>query len=192
MRKLKLQVQLSVDGYVAGPNGEMDWMVWDTDQESEAYVNALADTSDTILLGRKMTEGFVNYWTDIVDHKPESPEFSFAQKMVNTPKVVFTKTMEESPWNNTVLAKGDLTQEITRLKGQAGKDIIVYGGATFVSALIKTGLIDEFHLIINPVVIGKGMTIFSELNGKQALVLVKSIPFNFGVVVLHYEPKRDE
>ena len=183
---------MSVDGFVAGPNGEMDWMVWDTDPESEAYINALTDTSDTILLGRKMTEGFVNYWTDVVDNKPESPEFSFAQKMVNTPKVVFTKTMEESPWKNTVLAKGDLTQEITRLQEQDGKDLIVYGGATFVSALIKTGLIDEFHLIINPVVIGKGMTIFNELDGKQALVLVKSVPFNFGIVVLHYEPKRNE
>lgn len=192
MRKLKLQVQMSVDGFVAGPNGEMDWMVWDTDPEAEAYVNTLTDTSDTILLGRKMTEGFVNYWTDVVDNKPESPEFPFAQKMVNTPKVVFTKTLEESPWDNTVLAKGDLTQEIARLKEQDGKDIIVYGGATFVSTLIKADLIDEFHLCINPVIIGNGMTIFNELDGWQTLTLVKSTSFDCGTVILHYKPKRTE
>ena len=183
---------MTVDGFVAGLNGEMDWMVWDTDPESEAYVNALTDASDTILLGRNMTDGFVNYWTDVVENKPESPEFAFAQKMVNTPKVVFTKTMDKSPWANTVLAKGDLVQEVTQLKEQAGKDLIVYGGATFVSALIKTGLIDEFHLVINPVAIGIGMPIFGELAGKLALTLVKAVPFDFGIVVLHYEPKRTE
>ena len=191
MRKLKLQVQMTVDGFVAGPNGEMDWMIEnDGDPAIEAYVNALTDTSDTILLGRNMTEEFVHYWTDVVNNKPESPEFSFAQKMVNTPKVVFTKTMAASPWANTVLAKGDLTQEITRLKAQAGKDILVYGGAAFVSSLIKADLIDEFHLCINPVVIGSGMSIFTKLTDKQTLILVEATSFDCGTVVLHYKPRR--
>ena len=106
-------------------------------------------------------------------------------------KVIFTKTLEKSEWDNTVLVKGDLVDEITKLKKQDGKDIIAYGGATFVSALIKHGLIDEFHLFINPSAIGKGMSIFKELDSKQNLKLVKSTSFDCGIVVLKYEPKRD-
>lgn len=190
MRKLKLQVQMTVDGYVGGPHGEMDWMIlgeWDSDLE--AYVYAFTDSSDTILLGRKMTEGFVNYWTDIVDNKPESSEFSFAKKMVDKPKVVFTKTLQESPWANTTLAKGDLTDEINQLKSQEGNDIIVYGGAGFVSSLIEAGLIDEYHLFVNPVAIGRGMTIFGDLKEILNLTLVKSQAFDSGEVVLCYQPK---
>ena len=109
----------------------------------------------------------------------------------STKKVVFTKTLDRSEWDNTVLGKGDLVDEITKLKKQDGTDIIAYGGATFVSALIKQRLIDEFHLFINPTAIGNGMTIFKELDSKQNLTLVKSISFNCGIVVLNYEPKRD-
>jgi len=90
-----------------------------------------------------------------------------------------------------VLAKGDLVDEITQLKKQKGSDIIAYGGATFVSALIQHRLIDEFHLFINPTAIGNGMTIFKELDRKQDLILVKSRSFECGIVVLNYEPKHN-
>ena len=190
MRKLKLQVQMTVDGYVAGPNGEMDWMNFTQDEALEAYINALTDSSDTILLGRKMTEGFVNYWTDVVTNQPESREFAFAKKMVDIPKVVFSKTLDKSTWNNTTLAKGNLVDEIANLKKQDGKDIIVYGGATFVSALIKHGLIDEYHLSVNPTAIGTGMSIFSQLGQNLSLTLVNATPFACGEVVLQYKQKR--
>jgi dihydrofolate reductase len=191
MRKLKLQVQMSVDGFVASPKGELDWMTWNFDDKLIQYINALTDTSDTILLGRKMTDGFVSYWENVVNNQPESPEFSFAKKMVDIPKVVFTKTLEKSEWNNTELAKGNLVDEINKLKNQDGKDIIVYGGATFVSALIKAGLIDEFHLFINPVAIGNGMAIFKELDHTQNMTLVKALPFDCGIVMLNYEPNKN-
>ncbi len=188
MRKLKLQMQMTVDGYVAGPNDEMDWMMLgEWDRELETHVNGLTDTSDTILLGRKMTEGFVNYWTDVVNNQPDSREFSFAKKMVDTPKVVFTKTLEESPWANTRLATGDLVEEVDTLKKQAGKDIIVYGGATLVSSLIEANLIDEYHLFINPAALGKGKAIFK---GGQNLTLVKSQAFDSGEVLVYYVPKK--
>ena len=190
MRKLKLQVQITVDGYVAGPNGEMDWMNFTWDSDTDAYINALTDSSDTILLGRKMTDGFVNYWTDVVNNQPESREFAFAKKMVDKPKVVFTKTLEQSVWANTVVATGDLVDEINTLKKQDGKDILVYGGATFVSALIKHGLIDEYHLFVNPTAIGTGMSIFGQLDQNLPLTLVNATPFACGEAVLHYEPKR--
>jgi dihydrofolate reductase len=89
-----------------------------------------------------------------------------------------------------VLAKGDLVEEIATLKKQAGNDMIAYGGATFVSALIKHGLVDVFHLFINPTAIGNGLSIFKELDGKQNLQLVKSTSFDCGIVVLHYELQR--
>jgi dihydrofolate reductase len=189
LRKLKLQVQMSVDGYIAGPNGEMDWMVWNWDDKLKEYVNELTEPVDSILLGRKMAEGFISHWSDVMT-KPDNPDYEFAKKMIEIPKVVFTKTLNKSDWVNTDIATGDLTDEINKLKNQNGKDIIVYGGASFDSSLIKAGLIDEFHLFVNPAAIGNGMTIFKDLNEMQKFTLVKSIAFDCGIVALHYEPKR--
>ena len=194
MRKLKLLVQISIDSYVAGPNGEMDWMVWNWDDKLKNYVFELTESVDTIILGRKMTDGFVSYWFDVMT-KPDDPSsidrsHTFAKKMLETPKVVFTKTLKKSQWANTDNATGDLTDEITKLKGLKGKDIAVYGGASFDSSLIRAGLIDEFHLLINPVAIGNGMTIFKDLNEIQKFTLIKSLVFDCGIVGLHYELEK--
>ena len=143
-----------------------------------------------VFLGRKLAEGFIPHWASVAAN-PDDPEFTAGKKFTDTHKVVFSKTLDKSEWDNTVLAKGDLVDEITKLKEQDGKDIIAYGGATFVSALIKQGLIDEFHLFINPTAIGNGMTIFKELDSKQNLVLIKSTSFDCGVVVLNYMLSRD-
>jgi len=149
----------------------------------------LTEPVDTIILGRKMTDGFVSYWSDLMT-KPDDPWYAFAKKMIETPKVVFTKTLKKSHWTNTEIATGDLTDEITKLKSQGSKDTIVYGGASFDSSLIRAGLIDDFHLFINPVAIGNGMTIFKDLNEIQKFNLVKSVAFDCGIIGLHYEPKR--
>ncbi len=186
MRKLKLQVQMSVDGYVAGLNGELDWMTWNLDRQLINFITELTDSSDTILLGRKMTEGFVNYWESV---KPDSPEYSFALKMVNTPKVIFTKTLDKPIGKNTSLAKGSLADEILKLKKQEGKDIVVYGGAGFVSALIQGRHIDEFNFFINPVMINKGMRIFDLASMRQELSLISATPYECGITVLRYQLK---
>ncbi len=180
---------MSVDGYIAGPNGEMDWLVWNWDDKLKEYVNKLTESVDSILLGRKMAEGFISHWSDVMT-KPDHPDYAFAKKMIEIPKVVFTKTLNKSEWVNTDIATGDLTDEINKLKRQNGKDIIVYGGASFDSSLIKAGLIDEFYLFVNPAAIGNGMTIFKDLNEMLKFTLAKSIPFDCGVVLLHYEAKR--
>ena len=185
MRKLKLQVQISVDGFVGGPNGELDWMTWDMGDDIGAYINELTDSCDTILLGRKMTDGFVNYWESV---KPDRPEYAFAQKMVGYPKYVFTKTLDESPWANTTLAKGDILEEVNALKSQDGKDIVVYGGASFVSNLIEHNLIDEYNLFINPVAIGKGLTIFGKVPDAFQLKLIEATPYECGITVNRYVP----
>jgi len=110
--------------------------------------------------------------------------------MIEIPKVVFTKTLKKSKWINTDIATGDTTDEIMKLKRQEGKDMVVYGGASFDSSLIKLGLIDEFLLFINPVAIGNGMTIFKDLNEIQEYNLLKSIAFDSGEVLLHYETRK--
>ena len=183
MRKLKLQVQMTVDGYIAGPQGEMDWANRNWDDELKKYVGEITEPVDCIVLGRKLAQGFIPHWAS-------HPEEEGADKFNQTHKVIFTKTLAGSEWDNTVLAQGDLVAEITKLKQLAGQDLIAYGGATFVSALIKHGLIDEFHLFINPAVLGNGLTIFKELDHPQALTLIKATSFDCGIVVLHYEPKR--
>lgn len=114
-RKLKLQLQMPVDGYIAKPNGEMDWMVWNWDDKLKKYVNELTETVDTILLGRKMTEGFISHWSDVIT-KPTDPYYAFGKKMIDTPKVVFTKPLKKSEWVNTYIGTGDLTDEINELK----------------------------------------------------------------------------
>jgi len=184
MRKLKLQVQMTVDGFIAGPNGEMDWTAINWDDKLKLYVNEITEPVDCIVLGRKLAQGFIPHWAS-------NPQEEGADKFNNTLRVVFTKTLDKTEWGNAVLAKGDLVDEITKLKKQDGKDIIAYGGATFVSALIKNGLIDEFHFFINPVAIGKGMTIFKELGSQQNLTLIKSTAFDCGIVVLNYKLKRN-
>ena len=111
--------------------------------------------------------------------------------MVETPKIVFTKSLTKSKWINTEIAKGDLKVEITKLKDQDGGDIIVYGGASFDSSLIEENLIDEFYLFINPVAIGNGKTIFKDLKEIRKFALIESIAFDSGIVLLHYEVKRN-
>ncbi len=190
MRKLKLQVQMTVDGFIAGPNGEMDWITFNWDDELKEYVTQLTESMDIIVLGRKLAQGFIPHWAAVAEN-PEHDDYLAGVKFTETPKVVFTQTLDESEWDNTILAKGNLVDEIDKLKNQEGPDIIAYGGANFVSNLIKYNLIDEYHLFINPAAIGTGLAIFNELGRKQKLSLVKSVPFECGIVLLNYEPAHD-
>ncbi len=188
MRKLKLQVQLSINGYVAGPAGEMDWMEWNWDEELNKYVADLTATMDTIIMGRKLAEGFIPYWGKVAANA-DDPEQPFGKIMTDTPKIVFSHSLQKSLWENTRLATAPLSEEITRLKNEPGKDIIVYGGAAFVTSLIEQNLIDEYHLFISPVTIEKGMTIFTS---KTNLKLINTTAFKCGIVVLQYEPLKNE
>jgi dihydrofolate reductase len=183
MRKLKLQMQITADGFVAGPEGQLDWMTFDMDEKLLGFINHLTDTSDTILLGRKMTEGFIKYWENV---KPDSPEFEFAQKMVGTPKVVFSRTIKHVEGKNVRVENGPLVEAVNRLKSQPGKDIVVYGGATFVSSLIENRLIDELNVFVNPVGIAKGLSVFSK---RTPLSLAGSVAYSSGIVVNTYTPK---
>jgi dihydrofolate reductase len=188
MRKLRLQVHMSVDGCIAGPNNEMDWLVWDDDYIK--YLNDITESVDTIIMGRKMVDGFIPYWTEVAN-KLDDPMYEIAKKMVEIPKVVFTKTLNKSHWSNTNIATSDLKDEITKLKNLDGRDIVVYGGISFDSSLIKEKLIDEFYLFINPIVLGSGKTIFKDFKEIQKLTLMESKVFDCGLVLLHYEVKKN-
>ncbi|WP_196777416.1 dihydrofolate reductase family protein [Candidatus Nitrosocosmicus hydrocola] len=190
LRKLKLHVGMSIDGCIAGPNNEMDWIDFTWSKKFREYEDKLHKPVDTILLGRKMTDEFITTWSNYAK-KPDDPWYAFAKKMIETPKIVFTKSLIKSEWANTEIATGDLNEEITKLKSrEGGGDIIVYGGASFDSSLIKENLIDEYYLFVNPVAIGNGKSIFKNLKEIRKLSLVESIAFESGTVLLHYEVKK--
>ncbi|HZB31843.1 MAG TPA: dihydrofolate reductase family protein [Streptosporangiaceae bacterium] len=185
MRRLKLQVQITADGYMAGPNGEMDWMALPWTDDMNAYVNALYESVDRMVLGRRLAEGFIPAW----EAGPEGETQESIDIMNNTPKVVISNTLTESPWKNAVVAGGELGQIVNRLKAQESGDLITFGGGTLVSSLIAEGLIDELHLFVNPVAIGTGMPVFPDIGTHHRLRLVTARPFECGITGLHYEPK---
>lgn len=192
MRILKLQMQLSIDGFVARQNGELDWMLWNWDDELKDFVNKLHEPVDTILLGRVLAEGFIPAWQSRLTD-PESA--AFAKKMVDTLKIIFSNTLRNEDivsnnWDNAELSKEDFVQYITWLKKQPGNDIIAYGGSRFVASLIEKGLIDDYYLFVNPSAIGSGMTIFNRINQKQNFNLVKAKQFPCGIVLLNYTPVK--
>lgn len=184
MRKLKLQMQITIDGYIAGQNDEMDWMIWNWDNALNAFVNSITEPVDTILLGRVLAQGFIPTWTKLLND-PDQGEA--ARKFVETQKIVFTKSLTEHTWENTNLENGDLKTTVNQLKLEKGGDIIAYGGADFVSNLIASDLIDDYYLFINPVILGKGKTIYSRIKERLNLKLVESKAFECGIVLNHFQ-----
>jgi dihydrofolate reductase len=151
-----------------------------------AHVNALTDSVDTIVLGRKLAEGFIPAW----ESEPEGEDQASIDWMNNTPKVVVSDSLTESPWKNATVAGGDLTELVNGLKARPGGDLIVYGGSTLVTDLIARELIDELHLFVNPSSLGAGLPVFPALDGHQRFQLVTAHPFDCGITALHLEPKR--
>jgi dihydrofolate reductase len=186
MRKLKLQMQVSLDGFVAGLDNRMDWMTWDWDEGLKQYVSELTSSIDLILLGRALAEGFIPTWESRLADPATADEA--ARIFVNTPKVVFTKSMQENSWANASLEAGDIVTAVQELKAQQGKDIITYGGVGLASSLIAHNLIDEYHLFINPTAIGKGVGIFSSISKDLRSQLISAHGFECGVTVLVYRP----
>jgi dihydrofolate reductase len=199
MRKLKLQVQITVDGYVGGPDGDHDWRTWNWDDKLKAFAYPLRDVCDTILLGRKMAEVFIPHFEETVSNLQAKngdmaldEKFAYAYQMVTMPKIVFSKTIKTVAGQNVSVENGDLVTSIKNLKSKTGKDIIVYGGAGFVSSLIKEGLIDEFNFFVNPVMINKGLRIFDLLEHRQKLSLVSATPYACGISVLVFKLNNNE
>jgi dihydrofolate reductase len=189
MRKLKLQMQVSLDDMVAAQTqrdrGHFTW-----DEEVRQYSIANAANVDCILLGRKTAAGFIPHWKSVADN-PKDADFEFGKLITGIPKVVFSRTLGKSEWPNATVANGEIADSVNQLKTQMGKDLLVYGGSSFVASLIEHNLVDEYHLLVNPVVLGSGVTIFAGLAEPLCLTLVKNRTFSCGTVLLCYEPMRD-
>lgn len=186
MSKLKLQTQITIDGYMEGPDGRMDWMTPEWSDDMTAYSGALHESVDRIVLGRKLAESFIPAWAARrEDPQGETPEA--IEWMNNTPKVVFSRTLTDAPWENTTIAAGDLAEIMNRLKSVGG-DLITYGGGPLASGLLAEGLIDEVHLFVNPTATGGGVSVFGDLDAYARLRLVSATLFDCGVSALHYAP----
>jgi dihydrofolate reductase len=178
MRKVILQIYTSLDGFVCGPNDEMDWIFKVADDVTGSHADKLLNEVDVILLGRGMSKGFLDYW-------PKDTS-DFAKKINALPKIVFSKTLKEMDYPD-VTVSNDISGEIAKLKSQPGKNIILYGGAEMAQTFSNLGLIDEYHIMIAPVLIGEGKPLFKGGKQMQELKLVETKTGSRGVVVLHYE-----
>lgn len=192
-RKLILQMQMSVDGYVGVKGHGIDWQLWDWasewlwDPALKADFNAVFDTIDTILLSRPMAEqGYIEHWTRTAETHTGEPEFAFAQKVVSAKKIIATSKPMTSGWPQTTISKAPLIQTVAGLKAQSGSSIITFGGAKFASALIAAGLVDEFQFFINPATIGDGVSLFGTHTNAMKLTLKYSKAYACGMVVSRY------
>lgn len=190
MRKLHMKMSMSIDGFVAGSNGENDWIFKTGDKESKAWAVAQSWDAGLIIMGRKSFEMMAPYWPTSTD--------AFAPSMNEIPKAVFTKkgfkgidpghhpSPAAASWANARVFDGDLAEEIRELKAAQGKPIAAIGGAEFMRNLIGTGLVDEFRLVIHPVVLGAGLPIFAGLAKPLYLKLVDVKVFPGGTIVHVY------
>lgn len=184
-RKLVVQMQVTLDGFdAAGPNDEQGWVTWDL-EGIRPHVLAVLDAADTILIGRKLAVDYIPHWEGVA-RAPEDPMHDFATRISAAKKVVFTRTLDAAPWPRTELARGEIAAEVAALKALPGKDIVAYGGSSFVGALLRAGLVDELVLFVNPIAIGRGWSAFSALESWQPLALLRAVPLESGVVLLHY------
>lgn len=187
MRKIIASNYVTVDGYFAGPNGELDWFVWD--DEMAKFSTDQLKTVDTILLGRVTYQLFADYWPTPTAYK-ENP--IIAPMMNDLQKIVFSRTLDSAEWNNSLVVKENVTEEISRLKQQPGKDMVIFGSGIIVSEFARLGLIDLYRLIVNPVVLGKGKPLFKNMDNKLKLKLLNAKAQSSGNVILEYEPLKDK
>jgi len=184
MRKLIVFNQVTLDGYIADINGDMSW-AQKQDAEWNTFVHENARGGGELLFGRITYELMTSYWP--TRHAMQNDPI-VAERMNNLPKVVFSRTLEKASWNNTKLVKGDMAAEIRKMKKEPGENMVIFGSGSIVSQLAPEGLIDEYQIVLNPVVLGKGKTMFEGIKEKLTLKLTKTRTFGNGNVLLCYEP----
>lgn len=188
MRKVLLFMFTSLNGYYERGRPELGWQNIDWhnfNDEMSAFSTEQIDTVDTILFGRVTYEGMASYWPTPAA-SADSP--AIAEKMNSLPKVVFSKTLEEAHWNNARLVRSDPPDEVARLKEQPGKDMIIFGSSDLAAALAERGLIDEYRIMVNPIILREGKPLLKGLNGDVPLKLLRARTFTNGNVLLSYAP----
>ena len=196
MRKLILQMQTSVDGYVGRSGDGPGWQVWNWGPECpwdaplKARFNAVLQGVDTIVLSRKILEGgYLDHWTQFEHDYGDNPDFDFARRIVDARKVAFSNTLQNTKWTGVELARRPLVEAINVLKAESGRDMIAFGGAGFASALIANDLVDEYQFYVNPVALRDGLSIFKERETDANLQLREAKTYGCGVVVVCYGPR---
>ena len=184
--KLTVTMWLSLDGFIAGPGGELDWILGD-DEMSDYEINLISQV-DTLLLGRKTYEEFYAYWSEKGPPK-DGWEKIFAKKINALHKIAISKTLEKAEWNDSEIVSGVATEKIEKLKEDSKKGILIYGSASIVQQLGNLGLIDEYQLLVHPVLLSQGRKLFEDVN-KTGLKLLSSKAFKSGVMVLTYQPAK--
>ena len=185
MRQVILFNMVTLDGFFAGPNEEIDWH--HVDEEFNEFAIAQLNSAGGLLFGRVTYQGMASYWpTDTAT----ANDPIVADKMNTLPKIVFSRTLERAEWNNTRLVKGNIAEEISKLKQQPGKDWLLFGSADLASTLTNLGLIDEYRIMLNPVVLGNGKPLFKGIKEKLNLKLANTKTFRNGNVLLCYQPDR--
>jgi len=183
MRKVILFNMVTLDGFFAGPNGEIDWH--HVDEEFNEFAIAQLNSANGLLFGRVTYQLMASYWpTDMA--RTDDPVV--ADKMNTLPKIVFSRTLNQADWNNTRLVKGNAAEEISKLKQQPGRDWLLFGSADLASTLTHFGLIDEYRLMVNPVVLGSGQPLFKDIEDRLNLKLINTKTFRNGNVLLCYQP----
>ena len=185
MRKLKLQMHLSLDSYVNMEQHGGKNFKWD-DEVIKFCVDNLENVH-TILLGRNTAHDFILFWDEVATNGSH-PDFALGKRISEIPKVVFSNTVTNHDWKNTTIIHGNVSDEVIKLKKSEGKNILVYGGASFASSLIQNNLVDEFYFLLNPFCLGKGSTIFERNKDILTFTLMKSMPFPCGTIMLQYKP----
>jgi dihydrofolate reductase len=185
MRKIISFMHISLDGFVAGPNGEMDWIK--VDEEIFDYVGKRISEGDAALYGRVTYEMMENYWPTAGDEPNASRhdiEHSRWYKKVH--KIVLSKTMKEAGLTNTTIISDNLSDKINEIKQQAGEEILLFGSATATHSLIQLNLIDGYWLFVNPIILGQGIPLFVDIKDKIKLKLLTTRQFTSGVTALNY------
>lgn len=186
MRKLIVFNHISLDGYFVDSNNSMMWAKMAAhDPEWNAFVEGNASGDGPLLFGRVTYNLMTQYWPTPMA-KQNDPKI--AERMNALPKIVFSRTLDKATWNNTRLVKGDLVEEVRKLKNESGDGMVILGSGSIVTQLSPTGLIDEYQFIVNPVVLGKGRTMFEGVGDKLNLKLTNSRTFKNGNFYVSYAP----
>ena len=189
MRKIIMLNRVSLDGFFAGPNGEIDWFVQDPQVDQAAHEKM---NPDTLLLGRVTYQMFESYWPPIEkESKADKGLRKLSKELNEMNKIVFSNTLEEVDWENSELVNGDLEKAVKKLKKENGNsaDIAIFGSGTVVRQLAEAGLIDEYIFILSPAVVGTGKSLFQEVD-KFNIKLLETKKFDSGNVLLHYKTAR--
>ena len=181
MKKVIFQMSVSLDGYFEGPNGELDWHV--VDEEFNDFAIETLKATEVLIMGRKVYELMASYW-------PNAPEDSGVRDLMNgTPKLVFSRTLNEVPWENSRLAAGSIAEEVAPLRQMPGNGLLGLGGSCLAESFLDLGLIDEIRLIVTPVLLGAGRTVFDGISKRCHLKPLSTKQFDSGNLLLTYTPE---